>query len=78
MVCFFQNMAPADQDSDQKPALDKDLASTLIQQQIDHAIDLLQYKFGWGEQAREFSSSVLPMMTRGCPAIPDFTESNIE
>ena len=57
---------------------DKDLASTLIQQQIDHAIDLLQYKFGWGEQAREFSASVLPMMTRGCPAIPDFTESNIE
>ena len=47
------------------------------QQQIDYAVDLLEYKFGWGDQAREFGEKVLPMMTRGCPDIPEYDESNI-
>ena len=52
---------------------DQNLSATLVRQQAAYAIDLLEYKFGWSD-AKKFGEKMFTLQTKGCPAVPDFTE----
>jgi len=54
---------------------DRNMSSQLKQQQIDYAMDLLKYKFQWGE-ADNFAATVAPLQTFDCPDIPSFNEQD--